>query len=64
MGWALFKQTSEGARSMGRGDRKTAKGKRAISSYGNLRLHRVKRVIAATPKAAVAKKTAASRKKA
>ncbi len=49
---------------MGRGDRKTAKGKRSISSYGNLRLHRVKRVIAATPKAAVAKKTAASRKKA
>lgn len=49
---------------MGRGDRKTTKGKRYISSYGNRRPHRLKRVIAATPKAAAAKKTAASRKKA
>lgn len=49
---------------MGRGDRKTTKGKRFIRSYGNVRPHRVTAATAVTPKAAVAKKTAASRKKA
>lgn len=53
---------------MGKGDRKTAKGKRNISSYGNARATTVKKAVtktAATPKAAVvakkvpAKKTAA-----
>lgn len=49
---------------MGRGDRKTAKGKRFIRSYGNVRPHRVARAATVAPKPAVAKKTAASRKKA
>jgi len=38
---------------MGRGDRKTSKGKRAIRSYGNARSHK-----AATTTGAVAKKSA------
>lgn len=54
---------------MGKGDRKTAKGKRSISSYGNVRPHSavvstsVKKKVVASPKAPVAKK-APIRKKA
>jgi len=51
---------------MGRGDRKTKKGKTAIRSYGNARPHSVKKAGVAT-KAAVAKpavKKAAPAKKA
>jgi 30S ribosomal protein S31 len=42
---------------MGKGDRKTAKGKRYNSSYGNARSHAVKAVAGAA--APVAKKAAA-----
>jgi 30S ribosomal protein S31 len=52
---------------MGKGDKKTAKGKRSKASYGNSRLHSevkkpasVKKV-AATPKAPVAKKAPAKK---
>ncbi len=41
---------------MGKGDRKTAKGKRNISSYGNSRSHAVTKV-AGTAAAPVVKKT-------
>ena len=52
---------------MGKGDRKTAKGKRNISSYGNARSATVavtKKVVtkAATPKAPVATKKAPAKK--
>lgn len=46
---------------MGKGDRKTAKGKRSVSSYGNARPHGTTAAVtktAATPKAAVVKKAA------
>jgi 30S ribosomal protein S31 len=42
---------------MGRGDRKTRKGKTSIRSYGNARPHKVKKTTGAT--GAVAKKAAA-----
>ncbi|MDQ3039392.1 MAG: 30S ribosomal protein THX [Pseudomonadota bacterium] len=42
---------------MGKGDRKTAKGKRSVSSYGNARLH-VEKKAAGTATAPVVKKTA------
>jgi len=41
---------------MGKGDRKTAKGKRSVSSYGNARSH-VEKKAAGTATAPVAKKT-------
>lgn len=52
---------------MGRGDRKTAKGKRSISSYGNIRTNTVKKaaVVVAVKKEAVKKapaKKAAAKK--
>lgn len=50
---------------MGKGDRKTAKGKRNISSYGNARATTVKKAVtkvAATPKAAVVAKKAPAKK--
>ena len=52
---------------MGRGDRKTAKGKRSISSYGNVRTNTAKKeaVVVAVKKEAVkkapAKKVAAKK---
>jgi 30S ribosomal protein S31 len=58
---------------MGKGDKKTAKGKRNIASYGNARSHSAtkKPVVAATAKKAapvakapVAKKAAPAKKKA
>lgn len=42
---------------MGKGDSKTAKGKRSKSSYGNVRAHAVKKA-AGTAHAPVAKKAA------
>jgi len=39
---------------MGRGDRKTRKGKIAIRSYGNVRPHADNNAVAAKPKAASA----------
>ena len=42
---------------MGKGDRKTAKGKRSIASYGNARSHVATKATGA-PSAPVAKKTA------
>jgi 30S ribosomal protein S31 len=56
--------------SMGRGDRKTRKGKTSIRSYGNVRPHKaaakgaVATKKAAAPKAAPAKKAAPAVKKA
>ena len=50
---------------MGQGDRRTAKGKRYSSSYGNARPHGKRSIVApaaATPKASVAKKAAAKKK--
>lgn len=41
---------------MGKGDRKTAKGKRSVSSYGNARSH-VEKKAAGTATAPVVKKT-------
>lgn len=45
---------------MGKGDRRTAKGKRNISSYGNIRSHAASKATAVTaaakPKSPVAKK--------
>jgi 30S ribosomal protein S31 len=54
---------------MGRGDRKTRKGKTSIRSYGNSRPHKAVKKGAATkkaaaPKAAAAKKAAPAVKKA
>ena len=51
---------------MGKGDRKTAKGKRNISAYGNARPHKVAAgsaapKVAATPKAPVVKKAPAKK---
>ncbi len=43
---------------MGKGDRKTAKGKRYNSSYGNARSHTVATKATGAAKAPVAKKTA------
>ncbi len=43
---------------MGRGDRKTKKGKTAIRSYGNARPHTVKKAVGAVKKAAVVKPAA------
>ncbi len=40
---------------MGRGDRRTRRGKIAVSSYGNVRPHKIKKfvvAVAATPKPA------------
>ena len=45
---------------MGRGDKRTAKGKRFKASYGNSRPHRVK--AAAAPQAAATKKAKAPKK--
>jgi len=49
---------------MGKGDKRTTKGKRYNSSYGKTRPRRASSVSpeAATPKAAVAKKTAARKR--
>lgn len=50
---------------MGKGDRRTAKGKRYSASYGNSRPHGKSGVVApaaATVKAPVAKKAAAKKK--
>jgi 30S ribosomal protein S31 len=51
---------------MGRGDRKTKKGKTAIRSYGNARPHTAKKAAgvkkAPVTKAAVAKKVAPAKK--
>lgn len=44
---------------MGKGDRKTAKGKRSISSYGNVRSSVTK--VAGTPVAPVVKKAATTK---
>ena len=53
---------------MGKGDKKTAKGKRYAGSYGNARPHgttvAVTKKVAATPKAPVAAKKAVAKKKA
>lgn len=50
---------------MGKGDRKTAKGKRSISSYGNARTHVATTKATGTATAAVVKKaTKAPAKKA
>jgi ribosomal small subunit protein bTHX len=46
----------DGEPTMGRGDRKTKKGKTSIRSYGNARPHTVKKaVVGVVKKAAVAK---------
>lgn len=45
---------------MGKGDRKTARGKRNISSYGNSRRHSASKAVATS--APVAKKTATRKK--
>lgn len=51
---------------MGKGDRKTAKGKRYSSSYGNTRPHRAASAeavpVAVVAKAPAARKTAAKKK--
>ncbi len=46
---------------MGKGDRRTTKGKRNIASYGNARSHSVAVKKAATPTAPVAKKAPAKK---
>ncbi|WP_343042775.1 30S ribosomal protein THX [Stenotrophomonas tumulicola] len=51
-------QHSLGVQDMGKGDRKTAKGKRYNASYGNARSHTVSKV-AVGAAAPVAKKTVA-----
>ena len=43
---------------MGKGDRKTAKGKRAVASYGNARSHVASKATGAPSAPVVAKKTA------
>ncbi len=43
---------------MGKGDRKTAKGKRSIASYGNVRTHVAAKKATGAAAAPVAKKTA------
>ena len=48
---------------MGKGDRKTAKGKRNISSYGNARPNAAAKVVAKTPVAAKPKAAAAPARK-
>ena len=45
---------------MGRGDRKTRKGKTAIRSYGNIRPHKVAKKGAGVKKAAAPKAAAAA----
>ncbi len=45
---------------MGKGDRKTAKGKRNISSYGNSRTNSPAKVVAKSPAAAAKPKAAAA----
>ncbi|MBB5015801.1 30S ribosomal protein THX [Rehaibacterium terrae] len=47
---------------MGKGDRKTPKGKRYASSYGNARPHKAVKKAAAVTKAPVAKKAAVKKK--
>lgn len=48
---------------MGRGDRKTAKGKRNISSYGNVRTNTAKKeAVVVAVKKEVAKKVAPAKK--
>lgn len=47
---------------MGKGDKRTAKGKRNISSYGIARPHKATTAKAVAPKAPVAKKTATRKK--
>lgn len=47
---------------MGKGDRKTPKGKRNISSYGNARPHNATVKAAGAVKAPAAKKAAAKKK--
>lgn len=49
---------------MGRGDKRTAKGKRFKKSYGNSRPHKVKATAAATKAAAVKKEKAPKKEKA
>jgi 30S ribosomal protein S31 len=66
IGYAPRKHFIEGI-IMGKGDRKTAKGKRNISSYGNARATTVKKpvtkvAVAAKPKAPVVAKKAPARK--
>ena len=61
LGYAPFR-FSEGA-TMGKGDRKTAKGKRNISSYGNARPNAAAKVVAKTPVAAKPKAAAAPARK-
>ena len=43
---------------MGRGDRKTKKGKRAVRSYGNVRPHKTAKTAGAAVKKSVAHKPA------
>jgi 30S ribosomal protein S31 len=67
--YAVFNHET-GANVMGRGDRKTRKGKRAIRSYGNVRPHNAKTtptgpvVKKAAPAKAAAKKAAPAARKA
>ena len=64
IGYAPRKQIIEG-QIMGKGDRKTAKGKRNISSYGNARATTVKKAVtkvAAKAKAPVVAKKAPVKK--
>lgn len=61
LGYAPFR-FSEGA-TMGKGDRKTAKGKRNISSYGNSRPNATVKVVAKSAVAAKPKAAAAPARK-
>ena len=64
IGYAPAKHTSQGI-DRGKGDRKTAKGKRNISSYGNVRATTVKKAVtkvAAKAKAPVVAKKAPAKK--
>jgi ribosomal small subunit protein bTHX len=47
---------------MGKGDRKTRKGKTAIRSYGNVRPHRIKSTVAKKTTSPLAKKAPAAPK--
>ncbi|MET0289725.1 MAG: 30S ribosomal protein THX [Pseudoxanthomonas sp.] len=70
MGWSCAATSTQEYPNMGKGDRKTAKGKRYNASYGNARLKTVastagstapvtkKTVVKSAAKKAVAKKTA------
>ena len=49
---------------MGKGDKKTPKGKRYAGSYGNSRPHKATTKVAVVIKAPVVKKAAATRKRA